>query len=158
RADRFSSLSFTAGLVLLAFSVPAPGAPPGFKLTGTILGVVNDTAGVPQMGATVYLINRYHHLVSRAISDERGGFKFDALVPDTYTIRVSMASFLTATKEKIGIEPGVQRLITVNLMSAINSIELVYAPIGQGAMSDEWKWVLRTSTASRPILRALPQD
>jgi len=149
---------FTAGLALLTIPVSGGAAPPDFKLTGTILGIVNDTTGVPQMGATVYLINRYHRLVSRVMSDERGGFRFDSLTPDTYTVRVTLSNFLTATKANIGIEPGIEKIINVNLMSAINSIELIYAHPGQPAMSDEWKWVLRTSTATRPVLRALPQD
>jgi len=45
----------------------------------------------------------------------------------------------------------------VNLASVLSSIELVYALPGQGAlMSDDWKWTLKASSSTRPVLRMLP--
>jgi hypothetical protein len=60
-------------------------------------------------------------------------------------------------RQKIAVQPGMQSLLYVDLASVLSSIELVYAAPGQGAlMSDDWKFTLKASTASRPILRALP--
>ncbi len=132
-------------------------APPALKLSGSITGVVANSAGVPQMGATVLLYNRFDRLVEKRLTNEKGTFDFAALVPDVYAVRVSMASFLPALKRNIAVQPGMQSLLSVNLTSVFSSIELVGLAPGQNAMmSDEWKWVLRSSSATRPVLRYLP--
>jgi hypothetical protein len=52
-----------------------------------------------------------------------------------------------------------QSLLYVDLASVLSSIELVYAKPGEGAlMSDDWKWVLKESAATRPVLRLVPLD
>lgn len=131
---------------------------PGLDLSGSITGVVANSAGVPQMGATVFLYNRFDRLVEKSLTAENGTFAFKSLVPDTYAIRISMASFLPALKRNIVVQPGMQSLLSVNLTSVFSSIELVgLAPGRQPLMSDEWKWVLRSSSATRPVLRYLPE-
>src|ERR1043166_9443026 len=57
-------------------------------LAGQILGQVRDAGGAAQMGASVFLYNRYDELVRRGLSNEQGRFAFDALAPDLYSIRV----------------------------------------------------------------------
>ena len=72
---------------------------------------------------------------------------------------MSLASFVPAVKQKIAVQPGMQSLLYVDLASVLSSIELVYAKPGEGAlMSDDWKWVLKESAATRPVLRMLPAD
>ena len=86
-------------------------------------------------------------------------FGFGLLTPDLYSVRVSLASFVPAVKQKIAVQPGMQSLLYVDLASVLSSIELVYAKPGEGAlMSDDWKWVLKESAATRPVLRMLPGD
>jgi len=110
------------------------------------------------MGASVMLFNRYERLIERTITNERGTFGFEALSPDLYSVRVSLASFVPAMKQKIAVQPGMQSLLYVDLASVLSSIELVYATPGQGAlMSEDWKMTLKGSIATRPILRALPE-
>jgi len=125
---------------------------------GSIAGFVRDNAGIPQMGATVFLMNRYERVVGQALTNERGIFGFDSLPPgDFYSIRVSLASFVPALKRGISVQPGVQSLLYINMASVLSSVELVYAPPGQGAlMSDDWKWTLKSSGDTRPIMRMLP--
>src|SRR5580658_2842522 len=148
--------SVTAGLFLSALAAfPATEAP----LAGTIAGVVRNSSGVPQMGASVLLFNRSERLMMRALTNERGVFGFGLLTPDVYSVRVSLASFVPAVKQKIAVQPGMQSLLYVNLASVLSSIELVYAKPGEGAlMSDDWKWVLKESASTRPVLRMLPGD
>ena len=145
-----------AALILSApMAFPANNAP----LSGSIAGVVRNSSGVPQMGATVFLFNRSEKLMERAMTNERGLFGFGILTPDLYSVRVSLASFVPAVKQKIAVEPGMQSLLYVDLTSVLSSIELIYAKPGEGAlMSDDWKWVLKESAATRPVLRMLPTD
>lgn len=144
-----------AALLLCGTPVFCATAP---KLSGSIAGFVRDGSGVPQMGATVLLFNRFEHQIQQAITNERGVFGFDSLLPDTYSVRVSLASFVPAMKQRILVQPGMQSLLYINMASLLSTVELVYAAPGQGAlMSDDWKWTLKASSSTRPILRLLPE-
>ncbi|MGI8742779.1 MAG: TonB-dependent receptor domain-containing protein [Bryobacteraceae bacterium] len=129
------------------------------KLTGSIAGFVRDGVGVPQMGATVVLLNRYERIIQRAMTNEKGLFGFEGLIPDLYSVHVNLASFVPAMKQKIAVQPGMQSLLYINMAGLLSSIELVYAAPGQGAlMSDDWRWTLKTATETRPVLRVLPES
>jgi len=113
--------------------------------------------GVVQMGATVLLYSRYDQLVRQALTNEQGKFVFDKLSPDLYSIRVTLASFVPAIRRNIAVAAGSENLLQINLATLLSSIDLVSAGPSRGAlMSDEWKWVLRSSQATRPVLRLLP--
>ena len=147
---KFAIGAFTALVVFSQVSLAGP-------LSGSIAGYVRDARGIPQMGASVFLFNRSERLIEQAITNERGIFGFEALAPDLYSVRVSLASFVPAMKQKIAVQPGMQSLLYVDLASVLSSIELVYAAPGQGAlMSDDWKWTLKASSSTRPVLRMLP--
>lgn len=146
--------SVIAALILSASAAFPATAPP---LSGSIAGVVRNSSGIPQMGATVFLYNRSEKLLARVLTNEHGLFGFGLLSPDIYAVRVSLASFVPAVKQKIAVQPGMQSLLYVDMRSVLSSIELVYAKPGDGAlMSDDWKWVLKESASTRPVLRILP--
>ena len=148
-----------AALATVGLSVPAwCGSVLSAPLAGSIAGFVRDGAGIPQMGASVFLMNRYERVIRQAITNERGIFGFDTLpAGDFYSIRVSLASFVPAMKRGITVRAGMQSLLYINMASVLSSVELVYAAPGQGAlMSDDWKWTLRSSSETRPVMRMLP--
>lgn len=127
------------------------------KFTGKIIGQVRSAGNVAQMGATVQLLSRFDKPILRAITDERGAFVFDALGPDTYSIRVSLASFVPAMRANIQIGPGTERYLAIQLANLFSSIEVFYAPPpGSFLMSEDWRAALRSSLSTRPVLRALP--
>ena len=149
-----------AGILALALSLAGnvhAAAPE--VLTGHILGTVHDAAGVAQMGATVYLYNRYDQMVNHALTNEQGRFGFDALIPDIYSLRVILASFAPAERRNIAVLPNSENRLEISLASVLSTVTL--APPGQarGAlMTDDWKWILRSSQATRPVLRFLPDS
>lgn len=146
------------GLLLgaLSFLAPARGATVT-QFTGRIAGLVRSAGGVVQMGATVQLMNRFEKPVRRAITDERGGFLFEALSPENYTVRVSLASFVPAVRSNIQIGPGAERYLAIQLAGLFSSIEIFNTPPpGSFLMSEDWRAALRGSLATRPVLRALP--
>lgn len=127
------------------------------SFSGHILGEVRNSAGVVQMGATVALYNRYDQEVRQVLSNEAGKFVFDALAPDLYSVRVTLASFMPAVRRNISVVAGSENLLKINLASVFSTVELIPAAVTRGAlMSDDWKWVLRASQATRPIFRFLP--
>lgn len=144
-----------ASVLLLA--APAGAVSPAER-GGAIAGIVASGSGIPQMGATVFLYNRYERLLEKVLTNEKGAFVFDSLLPDVYSVRVHLASFVPAVKGNISVQPGMRSFLSINLASVFSSIELVYMAPGQGSlMSDDWKWVLRSSMATRPVLRLLPE-
>lgn len=150
-AAALAAAGFLAMMVAPAAAVePKP-------IGGVLTGRVTDSAGVPQMGASVLLFNRYERMVARVLTNERGSFRFDSLVPDSYSLRVTLASFVPALKRNISIQPGMRSFLAINLTSVLSSIELIYTAPGQRAlMNEDWKWVLRSAASTRPVLRLLP--
>ncbi|MEO6759847.1 MAG: carboxypeptidase-like regulatory domain-containing protein, partial [Saprospiraceae bacterium] len=127
------------------------------KTAGTIIGIVADPGGIAQMGATVLLFNRLEKLIQKVTTNERGQFGFDNLVPDAYIVRVSLGSFVPAVREGILVQPGMRSFLNINLASVLSSVEFVYAtPHAPRLLSDDWRWVLRSSMSTRPVLRLLP--
>jgi Carboxypeptidase regulatory-like domain len=126
-------------------------------LSGTLVGTVRDLLGEPQMGAVVFLYDHRDKLCDRGLTDTLGAFVFKGLNPDLYSVRVTMASFLPALRNHIQIVPGGQKNLEVSLSTLFSSVQVVTPPPGQGSlMNDDWKWILRTSSARRPVLRILP--
>ena len=142
----------------VAFLAPAPSfAITPLILSGSLSGTVKDLVGIPQMGAVVFLYDHREKLCERVLTDSVGSFVFQGLNPDIYSVRVTMASFLPALRSRIQILPGMQKNLQVSLSTLFSSIQLAPPQAGQPSlMTDEWKWILRTSSARRPVLRILP--
>jgi hypothetical protein len=146
-------------VVVLALSLTPTYAGSPLNTSGAVKGVVEDVSGQPRMGAVVLLFNRQDRLVRRALTNGEGGFAFGDLVPDVYSVRVTLASFLPALKSNILVQAGKLRLLEVNLSTLFSSIQLLPVTNGdaRALMSDDWKWVLRTGSSTRPVLRILPR-
>ncbi len=142
---------------LLATAGQAGARDLSLPLTGNLLGSVVDAGGIPQMGASVQLFNKYARLIARTNTAPDGRFAFASLPVDLYSIRVSLDSFLPAAREKIAIKAGLDSILQIHLATLFSNVEVSYA-IPDAAMTDDWKWVLRSSPATRPINRLLPLD
>jgi hypothetical protein len=126
-------------------------------LSGALAGTVHDLVGTPQMGALVFLYDHTDKLRERVLTDSFGNFLFKGLNPDSYSVRVTMTSFLPALRNHIQILPGTQKNLEVSLSTLFSSVQLVTPQPGQSSiMTDDWKWILRTSSARRAVLRILP--
>jgi len=144
-----------AGLLSLG-AEPARGVAPA-HFSGAISGFVFDAGGVPQMGAAVLLFNKQDRQFLKVLTDERGSFQFLSLLPDTYSVKVTLATFVPAIKKGILVQPGMRSVLNVNLNTLFSSIQFAYPTLENGSlMSDEWKWVLRSATPTRPVLRFTP--
>ncbi|MBI3695838.1 MAG: TonB-dependent receptor [Acidobacteria bacterium] len=136
----------------LLAGLPLPGA-----VVGSLAGLVRDDRGIPQMGATVLLLTAEGRNLRRVYTNDRGGFVIDDLFPGLYAIRVSFPSFLPAIKDRILVQSGVRSYLDIQLANLLTSIQLVYPGSGEfHDMTEDWKWVLRTASSTRPVLRMLP--
>src|SRR5579863_7501070 len=141
---RLKTQNTVAWLFAGAACLAAPGltraaSPAGFS--GTIAGLVTDNAGIPQMGATVLLYTRQDFLFQRGLTNERGEFTFGGLLPDLYSIRITLASFVPAVRSRILVQPGMRSFLNVSMATLFSSIELVYPGTREprAIMTDEWK-------------------
>ncbi len=150
---QFANAALLAGL--LALSGPVRAADWATPVTGNLLGTVVDTTGTPQIGASIKLFNKYDRMVAKTLSTTDGRFAFAGLAPDFYSLQVSLESFVPAFRDKISIRAGANSMLQINLATLFSSIQL-NSTIPVGAMSNDWKWVLRSSPATRPITRFLP--
>jgi hypothetical protein len=145
----------TALAAVMVLGAPALAVEPT-RLSGILSGRVMDSAGVPQMGAAVLLFNRYDRLIARVLTNDSGIFQFQSLSPDTYSVRVSLPTFVPALRRNIAIQPGMRSFLAISLTSMLSSIELIYvSPRHAPLMSDDWKWVLRSANSTRPVLRVI---
>ena len=143
--------------LLSLLSLPPAHAESPIRFSGELGGLVTDVAGKPQPGAVILLFNRQDRLLQRSATDSLGTFAFGDLLPDSYSIRVSLSSFVPAIKDRIQIKPGMRSLLEVSLSRVFSSVQLVStAPLPGGLMSDSWKWALRADSSMKPILRFLP--
>ena len=113
-----------------------------------------DSTGVPQRGASVQLFNKYQQLVAKTASDADGRFAFVSIPADLYSLHATLASFLPAAKDKISVKAGASSVLQIHLATLFSRIEVNYV-VPTSAMADDWKWVLRSSPATRPIMRVV---
>lgn len=143
------------GLVLL-LAFPAIAAPNA----GKIAGIVRDASGVPQMGATVVvsaeqisLSPTLDSLHQELLTNDRGKFTTEALPAGSYSVKVTLAGFLPSIEQHIRVSDQQTTLLDIVLGSLFASLEKMRHDPDQLVPSDEWIWVLRAASASRPVLR-----
>jgi hypothetical protein len=128
---------------------------------GKVAGVVNDTLGVPQMGATVQLVSESAGALAAVdfLTNTQGVFRSDKVQPGFYTVRVTLAGFLPSLEKHVRISPHVTTVVRVQLESMFASLDqLRRAPSSATVESDDWKWVLRSASATRPVLQWVEDD
>jgi Carboxypeptidase regulatory-like domain len=129
--------------------------------SGKLAGVVNDTLGVPQMGATVQLISESAGALSAVdfLTNTQGVFRGEKVTPGLYTVRVTLAGFLPTLEQHVRINAHVTTVVRVQLESMFASLDqLRRAPSAATVESDDWKWVLRSASATRPVLQWVDDD
>jgi len=140
------------GLGLLLIRVPPLAAAPN---AGKISGVVIDANGTPQMGATVSVSAESLLNLSpiELLTNDRGRFSTATLAPGMYSVKVTLAGFLPAIQQHIQVTDQQTTLLEIVLGSVLSSFEKLRRQPTEQLASDEWIWVLRSSPATRSILR-----
>ena len=123
---------------------------------GTVSGVVRDSAGIPQLGASVEILSEAPGVFAarQLLTNTQGIFKGENLAPGFYTLRVTLAGFLPSLEKHIRISSNLTTVVRVQLESMFASIEQLRRPPTNGAAEpDDWKWVLRSASGLRPVLQ-----
>ncbi len=135
-------------LMLMCFSAGAStSVAQGKAAAGKLSGVVRDSAGTPQMGATVAAS-------LGLLTNTQGIFHGDRLSPGFYTVRVTLAGFLPTIQQHVRISAHLTTVVRVELESMFASLDqLRRQPSTARVESDDWKWVLRSASVTRPVLQ-----
>jgi hypothetical protein len=157
---RLKVLLLVSGLLLPCLQ-PAESLAAGY---GSLAGIVSDNKGVPLMGATVmitgpttFATEAATQTVERMVTDAHGRFTIAHLVPGWYSLKVSSPTRLPAMRNGVRVEAGETVVATFVLTDTFAPIRFQVPSNSVSSWGDDWKWVLRTSSTTRPILRFRPQ-
>jgi len=164
---RIPNTLFRPKALLLVSGLLLVGLPPAENLAagyGSLAGIVSDNKGVPLMGATVMVIGPTafateagSQIVERMVTDAHGRFTIAHLVPGWYSLKVSSPTRLPAMRNGVRVEAGETVVATFVLTDAFAPIRFQVPNNSVSSWGDDWKWVLRTSSTTRPILRLRAQ-
>jgi hypothetical protein len=123
--------------------------------SGKISGVVVDPGGTPQMGATVLVSSEriFGEAPAELLTNGNGRFSTASLAPGMYSVKVTLAGFLPTMEQHVQVSNQHTTLLEVMLGSVFSSFDKLRRQPNQELPADEWSWVLRSSSATRPILR-----
>src|SRR5437879_12589573 len=140
---------------------PNPAAAQAKLVPGKLAGVVRDATGTPQMGASVELISEAAGVPATHgfLTNTQGMFRGDKLAPGFYTVHVTLAGFLPTFEKHIRVASNVTTVVRIELESMFASLDqLRRMPSTSTAEGDDWKWVLRSASAMRPVLEWVDHD
>src|SRR5580698_3881402 len=138
------------GVVVCALAFTVSASPDGGKITG----VVVDAGGIPQLGATVVVSSDSLFAASyQLLTNDRGKFSVADLPPGSYSIKVTLAGFLPSIEQNVLVNDQHVTLLQIVLGSVFSSFDKLRHAPDQQVPTDEWSWVLRSSNATRPVLR-----
>ena len=122
---------------------------------GKISGVVLDSAGTPQMGASVLIASEKLPASSPfdLLTNDRGRFSTEILPAGDYSLKVTLAGFLPAMEQHIRVTAERTTLVQIVLGSVFSSFEQLRRHPDQKISADDWTWVLRASPDNRSVLR-----
>lgn len=123
---------------------------------GSLSGIIQESSGRPAAGISVAIrsVSSVLPLERQAVSDLKGRFEFMSLFPGAYTLEVFSANPWNTVSKDLVISPGKNDSLVIHLSDIIT---MTFKPKRENGDSKEVledsKWVLRTSRATRPILR-----
>jgi len=155
KQERLRILGALILTVMVSSFVTIPAAAQAKPVPGKLAGVVRDAAGTPQMGASVELISEAVGVAATRgfLTNTQGMFRGDKLAPGFYSVRVTLAGFLPTFEKHIRVTSNLTTVVRIELESMFASLDqLRRMPASSTAEVDDWKWVLRSASAMRPVL------
>ena len=145
------------GVLLVAGLVARPLAA---DQAGKLSGTVRDTEGKPLMGATVFVIGPLFmsgtpasQTITRVLTDASGKFLLGDLTPGWYSLRVYSPTRLPVARNRIRVAAGETADEKFVLGDVFAPLQMKNPAAKLSTWGDDWKWILRTSASTRPILR-----
>ncbi len=130
---------------------------------GRVSGTVADAQENPLSGATVLIIfaggstlvgpHGFDAGVERVLTDAQGRFTVEHLLPGRYSLQVTSPTRLPVRRNSIRVEAGQTSRQNFVLTDIFAPFRFQVPPHSVSTWGDDWKWILRTSATTRPLLR-----
>lgn len=145
--------TIVVGLSILASAAEAQAKP----VSGSLAGVVRDFAGTPQMGASVQVLAEGAGITTTGefLTNTQGIFRGEKLAPGLYTVRVTLAGFLPTLQQHVRVNANLTTMVRIEMESMFATLEQLRKQPNASAKADadDWKWVLRSASLTRPVLQ-----
>jgi hypothetical protein len=105
------------------------------------------------IGPTAFATEAGSQSVEHMVTDAHGRFTIAHLLPGWYSLKVSSPTRLPAMRNGVRVEAGETVVATFVLTDIFAPIRFQVPTNTVSSWGDDWKWVLRTSSTTRPILR-----
>lgn len=133
---------------------------------GRVTGRVMDSTGKPIMGATVLLSGLgagtpsglLEGELDRVLTDAQGRFTIRNVTPGWYSLQVISPSRLPGIRNRVQVRPGATTREAFALADIMPGFRWQHPARDLQAWGHKWKWILRTSDSTRPILRFRQAD
>jgi len=134
--------------VAVAVLAAAAGWAAGNPNYGRLAGMVTDRDGTPLADATVVIVGPgITRRVERVLTDAHGRFSAGDLLPGRYSLRVASTPL-----QREGIDVRAGEVSELSLILSTLLPQVTRSREGNHA-EDDWKWVLRSASSVRPVLR-----
>lgn len=121
-------------------------------MIASIGGTVSDASGLPQPGIVVELLYADSTLAARAFTDNRGGYRFAAVIAGQYSLKAVGANYIPTLKQNLRVRANTIVNLTINSLYDVMQWTPRPKRVRPPGQDDDWSWTLRTSE-SRPLLR-----
>ncbi|MDQ3714032.1 MAG: TonB-dependent receptor [Acidobacteriota bacterium] len=138
-------------LMLLAISISVDLAQTS---RGAVSGTVKDQNGAVVPGATVTLVGEVTTVERSATTNDEGLYRFEAVDPGTYSVRVSAPNFNTALQS--GVTVAANQTATIDAALQIGTQENVVEVIGTGGETLQTEAAVRGGNISTRQITDLP--
>jgi len=114
------------------------------------------------MGATVIIMGPAlaglpgGGMVERVMTDAHGKFAIERLIPGWYSLKVMAATRLPLLRNGVRVEAGGSVQQNFVLGDILTPIRVQIPSRSISSWGEDWKWALRTASATRPVLRYQP--
>jgi hypothetical protein len=107
------------------------------------------------MGASVEVVPETTGITTQDfLTNTLGVFQGNHLAPGLYTVRVTLAGFLPTLEQHVRITAHLTTVVRLQLESMFASLDqLRRQPSATSVQTDDWKWVLRSASVTRPVLQ-----
>jgi hypothetical protein len=123
--------------------------------SASLTGVVRDSHGTPQNGASVELLRPDFSVALQTYTDDHGRYRISSILPGVYAVKASADLFLPTLRENLRVVGESKLVVNLTLDTLYEAFRWLPAkPRQVDEPKDDWTWTLRLS-ANRPLLRLL---
>jgi hypothetical protein len=120
------------GLPVALFVLVSPSLLHAQAVTGTLVGNVTDSGGLPIPGATVAITEVNTNISNSAVTNENGSYVFSSLKDGTYRVEAELSGFKKAIRENVQVQ--VNTTMRADLRLEVGAVAETVTVVGQSPL------------------------